>query len=176
MPNPIPPDVNPAYGFLNTQIALLGSRDPIDVLAETSESLDDIVAQHSIETLRQRPTDEWWTGVEILAHLSDMEWIFGFRARTILCDDKPRLPEIDQNAWVSVQRPDDWSPMQITEDFRTLRGVNLQMWKRMTESDLERTGEHVGAGITISLGTLLRVHAGHDLRHLHQLRKTIGQK
>ena len=175
MPNPIPPDVNPAYGFLNAQVALLGSRDPIDVLAETSESLEDIVAQHSIEELRQRPTDESWTGVEILAHLSDMEWIFGFRARTILCDDKPRLPEIDQNAWVSVQRPDDWPPKQVIEDFRALRGVNLRMWKRMTVGDLERTGAHVGAGITISLGTLLRLHAGHDLRHLHQLRKTIGQ-
>ena len=174
MPTPIPPDVNPAYGFLNEQIALLGSREPIDVLAETSESLEDIVAQHSIEEL-QRRTDESWTGVEILGHLTDMEWIFGFRARTILCDDKPRLPEIDQNAWVSVQRPNDWPPEQVIVDFRALRGVNLQMWKRMTESDLERTGEHVGAGITISLGTLLRVHAGHDIRHLNQLHTALGQ-
>ena len=174
MPTPIPPDVNPAYGFLNEQIALLGSREPIDVLAETSESLEDIVAQHSIEEL-QRRTDESWTGVEILVHLTDMEWIFGFRARTILCDDKPRLPEIDQNAWVSVQRPNDWPPEQVIVDFRALRGVNLQMWKRMTESDLERTGEHVGAGITISLGTLLRVHAGHDIRHLNQLHTALGQ-
>ena len=126
MPTSIPPDVNPTYGFLNAQIALLGSRDPIDMLAETSESLDDIVAQHSIEELRrQRPSDESWTGVEILAHLSDMEWIFGFRARTILCDDNPRLPEIDQSAWVSVQRQDDWPPKQVIEDFRALRGVNL---------------------------------------------------
>ncbi len=173
MPKPIPPDVNPAYVFLNAQIALLGSRDPIDVLAETSESLEEIVARHSIEEL-QRRADESWTGVEILVHLTDMEWIFGFRARTILCDDDPRLPEIDQNAWVSVQLPDDWTPKQVIEDFRALRGVNLQMWKRMTESDLERTGEHVGAGITISLGTLLRVHAGHDLRHLTQLRKALA--
>ncbi len=174
MPTSIPPDVNPAYGFLNAQIALLGSRDPIDVLAATSESLEDIVAQHSSEEL-QRRTDESWTGVEILVHLTDMEWIFGFRARTILCDDNPRLPEIDQNAWVSVQRPNDWPPEQVIVDFRALRGVNLQMWKRMTESDLERTGEHVGAGITISLGTLLRVHAGHDLRHLSQLHTALGQ-
>ncbi len=174
MPSPIPPNVNPAYDFLNEQIALLGSRDPIDVLAETGESLEDIVAQHSIEELRQRRTDASWTAVEILAHLTDMEWIFGFRARTILCDDSPRLPEIDQNAWVSVQRPNDWPPNQVIEDFRALRGVNLQMWKRMTESDLERTGEHVGAGITISLFTLLRVQAGHDLRHLTQLRNAIG--
>lgn len=174
MPTPIPPDVNPTYGFLNEQIALLGSREPIDVLAETSESLEEIVTQHSIEEL-QRRTDESWTGVEILVHLTDMEWIFGFRARTILCDDNPRLPEIDQNAWVSVQRPNDWPPEQVIVDFRALRGVNLQMWKRMTESDLERTGEHVGAGITISLGTLLRVHAGHDIRHLNQLHTALGQ-
>ena len=174
MPSPIPPTANPAYDFHNEQIALLGSRDPIDVLAETSESLEDIVAQHSIEELRQRRTDASWTGVEILAHLTDMEWIFGFRARTILCDDSPLLPEIDQNAWVSVQRPNDWPPKQVIEDFRALRGVNLQMWKRMTESDLERTGEHVGAGITISLSTLLRVQAGHDLRHQTQLRNAIG--
>ncbi len=174
MPTPIPLDVNPTYGFLNDQIALLGSREPIDVLAETSESLEDIVAQHSIEEL-QRRTNESWTGVEILVHLTDMEWIFGFRARTILCDDNPRLPEIDQNAWVSVQRPNDWPPEQVIVDFRALRGVNLQMWKRMTESDLERTGEHVGAGMTISLGTLLRVHAGHDLRHLSQLHTALGQ-
>ena len=49
MPTPIPPNVNPTYAFLNEQIALLGSRDPIDVLAETGNSIEAIVAGYSAE-------------------------------------------------------------------------------------------------------------------------------
>jgi hypothetical protein len=172
--DPIPPEVNPAYAFLAEQIGLLGSRDPLDVLAETEGRLREVTANHSAETLRHRRTEGKWTPLEILAHMADMEWIFGFRARTILCDDQPRLPEIDQDAWIQRQHPNDLDPDSVVESFRALRGVNLEMWRRTTAEDRQRTGEHVGAGITISLDTLLRVQAGHDLRHLLQLQDALA--
>ncbi len=174
MTDPIPPEVNTAYAFLAEQIGLLGSRDPLDVLAETESNLRDVTATHSVETLRRRRTKGNWTPLEIIAHLADMEWIFGFRARTILCDAQPRLPEIDQDAWIQRQQPNDLDPARVLESFRALRGVNLDMWRRTTPEDRQRTGEHVGAGITISLDTLLRVQAGHDLRHLLQLQNALA--
>ncbi len=173
MTDPIPPEVNPSYAFLAEQIGLIGSRDPLDVLAETAGSLRDVTATHSVETLRHRRTEGHWTPLEILAHLADMEWIFGFRARTILCDVQPSLSEIDQDAWIQRQQPNNLDPVTVVEAFRALRCVNLDMWRRTTPEDRQRTGEHVGAGITISLDTLLRVQAGHDLRHQQQLQNAL---
>ena len=103
-----------------------------------------------------------------------MEWIFGFRARTILCDDRPQLTEIDQDDWVRVQQPNQRDPRDLLRAFRALRSVNMDMWRGLTEDDLKRSGHHVGAGITLTLSTLRLVQAGHDLRHLAQIERQLS--
>lgn len=52
--------------------------------------------------------------------------------------------------------------------FQTMRQFNLMLWKRMSPEDLARTGQHNERGAE-SLGVMLRMMAGHDLSHLHQI-------
>ncbi|MFB3111470.1 MAG: hypothetical protein ACE10G_05505, partial [Gemmatimonadales bacterium] len=64
--------------------------------------------------------------------------------------------EIDQDAWARTRRAHDRTSHDLVKEFRALRNVNLTLWGRVTDADLVRTGEHVGAGIAITLGTLLK--------------------
>ena len=151
---------------------LLDGRDPVEVLGQTASTLADIVAKHPAEILRERAMQGKWTPNEIIGHLTDSEWVYGYRLRLILCEDEPVILGIRQDAWVASQRHNEREPSELVEIFRTLRVLNLSVWRRMLPEDLQRNGQHNERGAE-SLAVMLRLLAGHDLSHLHQISRYI---
>ena len=151
---------------------LLGDRNPLEVLAQTASTLADIVHKHSATVLRTRPFEGKWTPNEVIGHLTDSEWVYGYRLRLILCEDNPTILGMNQNLWVAGQRHNEREPSEFVEMFRTMRQFNLGLWKRMSPADLNRTGQHNERGPE-SLGVLLQMLAGHDLSHLDQITRYI---
>lgn len=149
---------------------LLGSQDPIQVLGQTPDRLARIVAENSVKLMRTRPYPGKWTPNEIIGHLSDTEWVYGFRVRLILCQDKPTILGMDQDLWVAGQKHNDREPKDLVELFRNLRSANLVLWKQLQASDLTRIGKHNERGDE-SLGQMLRMEAGHDLSHIDQINR-----
>jgi len=147
---------------------LLAGRDPIEVLAQTASTLADIVARHPVEVLRGRAIPGKWTPNEIIGHLTDSEWVYGYRLRLILCEDEPAILGFRQDAWVASQRHNEREPSELVEMFRTLRLLNLSVWRRISPQDFERSGQHNERGAE-SLAVMVRLLAGHDLSHLHQI-------
>ena len=119
---------------------LLAGRDPIEVLEQTASALDDIVATHPAEVLRGRAIQGKWTPNEIIGHLTDSEWVYGYRLRLILCEDEPAILGIRQDAWVTSQRHDEREPSELVEIFRTLRVLNLSVWRRLSPEDCNAAG------------------------------------
>jgi hypothetical protein len=151
---------------------LLGDRNPLDVLARTASTLADIVCKHSATVLRTRPFEGKWTPNEIIGHLADGEWVYGYRLRLILCEDNPAILGTNQDLWVAGQRHNEREPSDLVEMFRTLRQFSLALWKRTSPTDLQRTGQHNERGPE-SLGLMLRMMAGHDLSHLDQITRYV---
>jgi hypothetical protein len=151
---------------------LLAGRDPIEVLGQTASTLADIVARHPAEVLRGRAIQGKWTPNEIIAHLTDSEWVYGYRLRLILCEDEPAILGFKQDAWVSSLRHNEREPSELVEIFRALRVLNLSVWKQMSPEDLQRSGQHNERGAE-SLGVMVRLLAGHDLSHLDQISRYI---
>ncbi len=149
---------------------LLGGADPIEVIAKTPDTVARIVRKHMPERMRTRPFDGKWTPNEIVGHLADAEWVFGFRMRLILSEDQPTILGMDQELWVSSQRHNEQEPAALVDSFRSLRRINVLLWKRMTPADLERTGQHSERGPE-SLGVMLGMVAGHDLSHIDQIKR-----
>lgn len=147
---------------------LLGDRAPLEVMAQTAGTLADIVHQHSATVLRSRPSQEEWTPNEIIGHLTDSEWVYGYRLRLILCEENPTILGMNQDLWVTRQRHDEREASELVEMFRAMRQFNLSVWTRMSAADLRRAGQHNERGLE-SLGVLMRMMAGHDLSHLDQL-------
>jgi hypothetical protein len=151
---------------------MLGERDPLEVMAQTASKLAEIVREHSPSVLRSRPLKGKWTPNEVIGHLVDSEWTYGYRLRLILSEDNPTILGTNQDSWVARLRHNEREPSELVENFRTLREFNLAVWRRTSPADLERTGQHNERGPE-SLAVMLRLLAGHDLSHLDQIRRYI---
>jgi hypothetical protein len=144
---------------------LMAGRDPMEVLGQTAPTLSDIVARYPTEVLRARPFEGKWTPNEIIGHLTDSEWVYGYRLRLILCEDDPAILGTKQDSWVTSLGHNEREPSELVEIFRTLRAFSLGVWRRMSPEDLKRSGQHNERGAE-SLDVMLRMLAGHDLSHL----------
>ncbi|MDO8632576.1 MAG: DinB family protein [Phycisphaerales bacterium] len=154
-------------------LGLLGDRVPIAVMGETADVLAKIVERHPAKVLRTRPFPGKWTPNEIIGHLSDSEWVYGFRIRLILCEEKPTILGMDQELWVTGQKHNDREPADLLAMFRNLRANNLALWRKMGPTELARCGMHNERGPE-SLGLMLRMNAGHDLSHIDQITRYLA--
>ena len=164
--------VSNPQAYRDNLFRLLGDRDPLDVLAETAPLLADIVRKHPATALHARPGIGQWTANEVIGHLVDGEWVYGYRARLILCEEDPAILGTNQDQWVTRQRHNDREPSELVETFAVLRECNLAWWKRMSPADLSRTGRHNERGVE-SLDVMWRMLAGHDLSHLNQITRSV---
>lgn len=160
--------VSDPQAYREKLLKLLGDRNPFEVLAQTVFALTEIVRTHSATALRTRPFEGKWTPNEIVGHLVDSEWVYGYRLRLILCEDNPTILGMDQELWVAGQRHNERESSALAEMFRAMRQGNLALWTRMSPAELQRTGQHNERGPE-SLEMMLRMLAGHDLSHLDQL-------
>ena len=161
-----------AQAYRENLLTLLGDRDPLAVLAQTASALADTVRMHSATVLRTRPFERKWTPNEVIGHLADGEWVYGYRLRLILCEESPALQGTDQDAWVARQQHNEREPAELVDMFQTLRQFNLALWKRVSPADFTRAGRHNERGPE-SLSVMLRMMAGHDLSHLAQIARYI---
>jgi DinB superfamily len=152
---------------------LLGDRDPLAVLADTPAALARIIGAHTAAQMRSRPFEGKWTPNEILGHLCDQEWAFGWRIRHGLCDEHPACQGYDQERWVDRQRHNEVEPARHLETLRAMRQSNLALWRTATAQDLARAVMHNERGPE-TLGLMLQMHAGHDLAHLDQIRRYLA--
>jgi|SRR5262252_8643484 len=166
------PIVSAPHPYRERMLSLVGSRNPLEVLAQTAGRLTAILAEHSLAVLRTRPSEGMWTPNEVIGHLTDGEWVYGYRLRLILCEDSPKISGTQQDSWVASLRHNEREPSELVEIFRTLRQLNLAAWKLASPADLERSGQHNERGLE-SLGVMLRLWAGHDLSHLDQIARYI---
>lgn len=158
--------------YITRQTTLVGDRNPLDVLASTADKIDRLIAGHEAHVLQRRPFAGKWTPTEVIGHLIDVEWTYGFRSRMIAAHDRPRLGGMDQDLWVTAQRYNESSACELAGAFRSLRSVNLAFWGRLSETELDRFGIH-DERENESLRHIRTLLAGHDLWHLDQLRRYV---
>lgn len=161
----------PGFSFWKRQLDLLGNQDAASVLRDTPKRLSRLLEQYPHRLFQQQALPGKWTPNQILGHLADVEWIFGYRLRTIRADQTPLLQGADQEKWVEAQ---DWNSQptkRLLDTFSALRRVNLDFWDGLAEDDFDRAGRHAEAGVLLSIGLLQRILAGHDLSHLDQIKR-----
>lgn len=157
-------------------LEILGSRDPLQVMAETPDALRRGIAGMSAQQLSMREAPGKWSARQMLAHLGDSELVGAFRFRMILAHDRPGLPGYDQDAWAKHLHYDDADVEAALTTFTALRRANLRILERTSPEQRQRVGLHSERGDE-SLGFMMSLYAGHDLVHLRQLariRRAVG--
>ncbi len=151
----------------------LAGRDPLDVISQTPARLRAIFAAEDDATVCTRPFAAKWTPLEVLGHLVDAEWTYGWRMRLILGDETPPITPMDQERWVVAQRHNEASAAELLDEFESLRTFNLRWWKQRTTEDLKRHGVHGERGEE-SLDTIRTMLAGHDESHIDQIERYLA--
>jgi DinB superfamily len=157
-------------GYRRELLALLGDDDPGEVLAETLRAFQERAGDLPAELVERRPEPGEWSVAELLAHLWDAELVYGFRARSILTQDRPQLAAFDQEAWATLPRP----PFaELLTGFAALRAGNLALIRGTPAERWARAGVHQERGET-SFSVLTQEIAGHARAHLLQLEQTVA--
>jgi len=157
-------------GYQQELLALLGTADPLEVLAATPDAFHQRTRGLAAEVVGRRPAPREWSVAELLGHLWDAEIAYAFRARAILAQDRPRLIGYDQEAWALLARP----PFgELLAAFAALRAANLALVNGTPEALWGRLGIHEERGPT-SFRLATETMAGHDRAHLVQLDQTIA--
>jgi uncharacterized damage-inducible protein DinB len=166
--NPATGAAEHAAAYVTAVLDLLGDREPIAVLQETTPALPRAVEGLSPQQLRQPEQPGKWSIGQILQHLADSEVVWAWRMRLILAQDRPQLTGYDQDRWADRLHYDQADPSEALEVFAVLRRANLRLLERASAADLKRVGVHVERGEE-SLEHLRRLYAGHDLLHRRQI-------
>lgn len=168
--HPIPRPAPDAYApFYAAYVELVPDGEVIDLLVRQPsvfrrflEPLDEARAE-----LRYAPGK--WSVKEVLAHVVDAERIFAYRLLRFARADRTALPGFDENAYVAALALDEVSLPDLLDEFADVRRANLHLYNRLTDEELDRTGEASGA--TMSVRALLYVAAGHAQHHLRILQE-----
>src|SRR4029079_13310286 len=91
-----------------------------------------------------------------------------FRVRQILSEDGHRIQGFDEAGW--ARRYTDVDPEIALASYLALRRWNLALFRGLAPKDLERQAVHPERGPE-TLGTIIRLLAGHDLNHPAQLER-----
>jgi len=147
---------------LNPYAAALGSSDPVEVLASTTQRLEALFSRFTREQIELRPAPGKWSVREIMAHLTDCEIAFGFRLRQGAAGVEMIQP-FDQDQW--ARNYDGYSFSAAMTTYRALRAWNLALIHSLTgmQRSLEITHPERG---TMSVWTIVETMAGHDRHHL----------
>ena len=154
-------------------LADLGGRDSLDVLAHTPTKLEARLGGMEEAVLAARSREGGWSVKEVLGHLGDSEWVYGYRMRMMLSHDAPEIAGYDQDVMVTGMGHNERPLSMLLEELRRLRGLNLDLYLRSKGPAWERYGVHSERGEE-SVDLSIRLLAGHDLRHIAQIEGTLA--
>lgn len=162
-------EINDPDAYRRLLSDLVGDSAPLQILQETPDTLHRIVAPYRDEDLRSRPVENKWSPMDILGHFVDVEWNFGIRLRFIVCENRPPITGYDQDLWVEHLQHNKQSAQTLLDWFRSLRMMNIHLYKSLSPDQMKRVGIHNERGEE-SIETMLTMEAGHDLFHIKQLK------
>ncbi len=151
-------------------IKLLEGRDPLEVLSATPGELGSLLDGLSPEQIERKPGPSKWNLREIMAHMVDCEIAWSWRLRRVFSEEHPVLQPFEQDAWANAYG--SYSMELARTTWQALRAWNVTFLGGLTEAQRQRPASHPEIG-QLTLWTITRIAAGHDLHHLHSIEHVV---
>lgn len=157
--------------YSRTLVNQVGDRDPVQVLADTPQSIRQAIEDVEPGILEIRPFAEKWTSREVILHFVDSAMNRSLRFRMIMSGGHPVLPGYDEKELVKHRSEQGTSVIENIELFSLTQRSDVALLERFRHR-FDLPAHHLERGET-TLGDLVRLEAGHDLHHLDQLRRYV---
>ena len=112
---------------------------------------------------------EKWTIKQMLQHCIDTERIMGYRALAFARGDTNNLPGFDENEYAKNANLEGLDVKILIDEFDIVRGCNVLMLRKFTETELLRMGKANNINISpLALGFVL---VGHLMHHVDVIKE-----
>jgi hypothetical protein len=143
-------------------------RRPVALLEKTPLLLETLLRDMPLGLCEWKPAPDRWSIAEVLAHLADLEQVYGERVGRMLAEDTPALQRYDQAGASAAGDYSRGSAAQHLARFAAARHGTVALLKSVPASAGERSARHSELG-AITLSQMLHEWASHDLGHLRQI-------
>lgn len=138
-------------------------------LADNLKATEEFIRSLPAEKLGHRYAEGKWTVKEILAHISDDERIYAYRALRFARNDKTELPGFEQDDYAAHSGANERDIRDILKEFGTVRAATISLFEGFDSQALLRAG--VANGTVMSVRAAAYHIAGHELHHLNLIKK-----
>ncbi|HET9796245.1 MAG TPA: DinB family protein [Thermoanaerobaculia bacterium] len=162
------PGEYPAYAAVYVDL-LPDDGSILDQLSRNAVATRELVGALPEERLAFRYAPGKWTIKEIVAHLSDDERIYGYRALRFARNDATELPGFDQDAFARFSGANARPIDDLLAELEAVRRSTVLLFAGFDDAVLDRSGAADGNRFTVRA---LAYHiAGHELRHRNVIRE-----
>lgn len=110
-----------------------------------------------------------WSIREVVAHMSDTERVFAYRAFWFARGFETPLPGFDQEVAAAVAGAHERSWPSLVDEFRTVRQATLSLFRHLPQDGWPRRG--IASDNPVTVNALAYIAAGHVAHHLAILRE-----
>ena len=136
--------------------------DTAFTLADDASTVARIARMVTADQLRAVKFDQW-SGLEVLGHVADTADVFAERVRRIAAEDKPRLPNMDQDKVHAERRNNAREPMEFAKRIQAAHGEIIRVLS--TPANRARLGIHEEQG-EMDAGYVGAYQARHSHEHV----------
>lgn len=158
--------------MLNPYASFLGNRNPLEVIAETPNKIETLLAALGPERANQSPAPGKWSAREIVCHLADCETVFAFRIRQALAEENHVVQPFDQDKWAKSYAAYDTD--EALALFSATRAWNLRLIDSLPAEAFEKRLTHPERG-EMALRVVIETMGGHDVNHIRQIETIVGR-
>jgi hypothetical protein len=117
---------------------------------------------------------EQWSVADLLRHLNQGEYGMIRLMEDIRQGGEGASADFDLNRWNSsgVRKSRDKTPAELLEALDSNREYLWQFMESLSAEDLAKEGRH-GSGRILTIAAIIEVIAGHDMRHLADIRQAL---
>lgn len=151
----------------NPYAADLGSRDPIASLRETPGQYEALLREWTPDQFERTYAPGKWSARLVLIHLAQVECIIQTRIRLALTIPDYVVQPFEQDDTLAIESGAE--ARSALAAFVAMRQFGLPLLAALTPMQLATACRHPQLG-AIDVGWMVVMLAGHELRHLAQLR------
>lgn len=127
------------------------------------------------DLIRFRDNGTGWTAQEVVGHLRDFEQVFIDRSALTVSKELADLPFPDPDQLAIDKAYNEQNIDEMLAEWSKLRAQVMEFYKARSVSDWTKIAMHPTRG-QLTLYDQLMLHTRHDVLHLEQITRILGEK